>query len=100
MSEQVLTHYNSDLLIVLTCDASNSGLGAVLSYVQSDNTEKIINFASKALSSAEKIYLMMRKEALAVVWGSNKKWSVLIGKRVYSKVRSQTIDDFTRWRQA
>ncbi|XP_003241242.1 uncharacterized protein K02A2.6-like [Acyrthosiphon pisum] len=80
MSEQVLTHYNPDLPIVLTCDASNNGLGAVLSHVLSDNTEKPINFASRALSSAEKNYSTTHKEALAVVWGVTKNYQYLKGR--------------------
>jgi len=77
MSDQVLTHYNPDLPVVLTCDASNNGLSAVLSHVLSDNTEKPINFASRALSSAEKNYSTTHKKALAVVWGVTKNYQYL-----------------------
>ncbi|CAI6343879.1 unnamed protein product [Macrosiphum euphorbiae] len=80
MSEQVLTHYNPDLPIVLTRDASNNGLGAVLSHVLSDNSEKPIHFASRALSSAEKKYSTTHKDALAVVWGVTKNYQYLKGR--------------------
>ncbi|KAL4143418.1 hypothetical protein QTP88_005749 [Uroleucon formosanum] len=82
MSEQVLTHYNPDLPVVLTCDALNNGLGAVLCHVLSDNTEKPINFTFRALSSAEKNYSTTHKEALAMVWGITKKYQYLKGREL------------------
>ena len=52
---------------ILDCDASNSGIGAVLSQIQ-DGDEKVISYASRTLSEAEQMYCVTRKEMLAVVF--------------------------------
>ena len=47
-------------------DASNIGIGAVLSQVQ-DKEEKVIEYFSSVLSKPEKNYCATRKELLAIV---------------------------------
>ena len=49
-------------------DASNYGIGAVLSHVQ-DGNEVAIAYASKYLSPAEMKYSTIEREALAVIEG-------------------------------
>ncbi|MCG8045657.1 MAG: reverse transcriptase domain-containing protein, partial [Candidatus Thiodiazotropha endolucinida] len=51
---------------LLDCDASNVGIGAVLSQLQ-DGEEKVICYYSKCLSRSERQYCTTRKELLAVV---------------------------------
>lgn len=68
MSKDVLVHYNSDLPLKVTCDASPTGLGAVLSHGTSTNTERSIAFASRTLTSAERNYSQLDKEALALIF--------------------------------
>ena len=51
---------------MLDCDASNVGVGAVLSQLQ-DGEEKVISYFSKCLSKSERQYCTTRKELLAVV---------------------------------
>ena len=58
MESSVLVHYDSSKPLQLACDASPFGVGAVLSQVDENGYERPVAFASRTLSSAEKI---MRK---------------------------------------
>ena len=66
-TSQILTHFDSDKPLVLACDASPYGVGAVLSHVVDGNKEKPIAYASRSLSTAERKYSQLDKEALAIV---------------------------------
>ena len=62
----ILTHPDFSLPFILDTDASHQAVGAVLSQVQ-DGNEKVVAYASKALSNSERKYCVTRKELLAVV---------------------------------
>ncbi|KAJ2953009.1 hypothetical protein O0L34_g7390 [Tuta absoluta] len=79
-SDQVLVHYNADATIVLTVDAAESGLGAILSQVGSDGCERPISFASRTLTSAEKKYSQIQKEATAIIFGVRRFHQYLYGR--------------------
>ena len=51
----------------LDTDASDFGMGAVLSQIQEDGTERVVAYASKTLSKPERRYCVTRRELLAVV---------------------------------
>jgi RNase H-like domain found in reverse transcriptase/Integrase zinc binding domain/Integrase core domain len=71
---------NDEGTFYLDTDASDQGLGAVLSQIQNDS-ERVIAYASRALNCAERNYCTTRKELLAVVYGLKQFRQYLIGRQ-------------------
>ena len=70
LSSQILVHFDPVYPIVLACDASAHGVGAVLSHKFADGSEKPISCVSRTLTDTEKKYsLVRRKEGLACIFG-------------------------------
>ena len=61
-SSNVLAHYDPTRELLLACDASPYGIGAVLSLVMADGSDKPVAFASRSLTPAEKRYSQLYKE--------------------------------------
>lgn len=66
-SAPILTFPQFHLPFTIDCDASNSGLGAVLSQKANDG-EHVVTYASRTLTRAERRYSATCKEMLALVW--------------------------------
>ena len=77
--DSLLVHFDPTKPLLLTCDASPYGLGAVLSHVLSDGVERPVAYASRTLSEAEKKYSQLEKEGLAIVFGVKKFHTYLYG---------------------
>ena len=74
----VLAYPDFSREFTLTTDASNIGLGAILSQ-EVDGREVVISYASKSLSKAESNYSTTERECLAVVWAAQHFSHYLLG---------------------
>ena len=57
---------------ILHCDASDNGIGAVLSQEDGDGNEYAVAYESRTLSAAERKYTVTEKECLAVIHATRK----------------------------
>ena len=66
-STPVLAYPDFNRQFILDTDASDSGIGAVLSQMDDDGRERVIAYRSHPLSKPERRYCITRRELLAVV---------------------------------
>lgn len=71
-SAPVLVSPDFSRKFVIQCDASDVGVGAVLTQTLEDDEEHVIAFASRSLSKAERVYTTTEKELLAVLYAVDK----------------------------
>ena len=87
-NDTLLVHYDTKKSLILACDASQYGIGAVLSHVMPDQQERPVAYASRTitptqqerpvayasrtLTPAEKNYSQLEREALAIIFAVKK----------------------------
>ena len=81
-SSEVLIYYDTKLPIDLANDASAYGIGAVISHVLPDGTERPISFAPRTLTPSEKNYAQLEKDALSLIYGIKKFHQYLYGRKL------------------
>ena len=80
-SDSVLVHFDPKRTVILACDASPYGIGAVLSHRMDDGTDQPIAFASRTLAAAEKKYSQIEKEGFAIIFGVKRFHQYLFGRQ-------------------
>lgn len=78
--EPILRYPDFTKEFILTTDASNFALGAVLSQ-EHDSHDLPVSFGSKTLNSAESNYSTIERELLAIVWAVKHYRSYLFGRK-------------------
>ena len=78
---EVLVHYILDYPLKLAADASQYGVGAIISHRLPDGREHPIAFASRTLNPSEFNYAQIEKQALALIYGVRKFHQYLYGRR-------------------
>ena len=76
----ILSFPDFSLPFILDTDACQCGIGAVLSQIHKDGTERVVAFASRAMSKSERKYSVTQQELLAAVTFINYFRQFLLGK--------------------
>jgi len=91
-SSATLVHYDEDKPLVITTDASDVGVGAVLMHRFPDGSERPIAYASRVLSEVERRYASIDKEALAIIFAVGKFQQYILGRHFTVKTDHRPLE--------
>ena len=80
-SDKLLVHFDPTKQLILTCDASPRGVGAILSH-RDQQGERPIAYASRSLNAAEQNYAQIDREALSLIFGVTKFRKYILGHHI------------------
>lgn len=89
-STKILINFDPEKEVILTCDASDYGLSAILSHATPEG-DCPIAYASKALSASELNYAPINKEARAIIFGVTKYYDYLYGRKFVLRTDHQPL---------
>ena len=78
-SVELQVHFDPAKELILATDASDYGVGAVLSHKMEGGTERPVGYISRSLNETERNYLPLEKNALAIILGIKKLHQSLYG---------------------
>ena len=78
-SDDFVVHYDHKLPLLLACDASPYGIGAVLSHRFPDGSDKPIIYISHSLNKVQRNYSQIDKKAFAIVYSIKRLYQYLYG---------------------
>ena len=87
----VLAHYGFNKETTIQCDASSTGLGAILL-----QEGKPVCFASRALTTSERNYAQIEKELLAILFGCERFDQCIYAKHTTLESDHKPLEDITR----
>jgi len=97
-STPVLVSPKNNSMFILDTDASQFGIGAVLSQRDPDQNEQVVSYASNRLSKTESRYCATRKELLAVVHYIRKFSHFLTGRKFILRTDHKSLTWLMSWR--
>ena len=89
-SSNLLVHFDPNLPVKLTCDASRVGMAAVLSHTV-NGVERPVQFASQKLTSAQTLYPQIEREGLAIIFGLDRFRHYLYGRKFVLVADNQAL---------
>ena len=91
LSSPALASFDGSLPVIVSTDASNSGLGAVLFVEDPVLGRRVVEFASRTLSDSERRFSATEKEALALVWSVERWRHYLLGRSFILEVDHEPL---------